>query len=127
MSEPLSLPDSAGLWIEESKPGDVFLIKPAGLRGDCVEARSMYGSCLLLTGRWLPVELPTFPPRVKAHLRLCWATYVPRGNSPRSRFMLAHCFDSDRYFGQNHSIFAPSELTDIVWLSAEFADEYPHK
>lgn len=122
MSNPVKpLPDCPGWWLREGADQPVHV---AAYSSDCdglsLRATIAPGLCPtseLKPGRWLKVELPTFPPREKAPFRLCWGT-----TSYGRKLFTYHAGTGSHEFrdqvGRWHCL-----PDDIVWLTPEYLDE----
>jgi hypothetical protein len=116
------LPDSAGLWIEERQPEVVYRILP-----EAAEEITVWGSMIgndrvqkCVEGRWLKLELPTFPLREKCPVRLCW---VQLGAGDIHR--LAAWTEYGGYIicgGSRHF-----DVHSLQFITPEYLDELPIK
>lgn len=124
MSECKPLPDSAGYWIEASKPDEVVHVLHGKDVGFWISGLGYLDGPR--PGRWLKLELPTFPPREKCPWRLCFATWKSTGD----RQMFAVYDDHDglvRYLSEYTIPAREDELKEIFLLTPAYLDELPHK
>jgi hypothetical protein len=119
---PKSLPDSPGWWLREGVERPVEVEESGGGFVYLTSTGFKYACC---RGRWLKVELPTFPPPEKAPYRLCWATYD--GN--RLLCVYDHCTGELKFRtpGFSGNWVRSDAVTDVVWITPEYLDELPSK
>lgn len=109
------LPDSPGWWISEGMSDPVKLI-------DHPDSGNLYSAAggVAIPGRWLKVEMPTFPPREQAPYRLCWAKVSGLG---LDRHFLMWSKESNGFF--RNGFYSTDQVTDVAWITPEFLDELP--
>lgn len=128
MPDVKTLPDSPGYWLREGDgdlkriaPSDDPAIAATGALYQHTNTGFEFPLASLRPGRWLKVDLPTFPPREKAKYRLCWANIAGLG-----RNLTLYSVYSDAFY--LNGFFSKDQASDIVWLTPEFEDEIqPHK
>jgi hypothetical protein len=124
-NEVKTLPDSPGWWLREGDdPVQVINIVADALKDSMLRFVSGGRSYPPKPGRWLKVELPTFPQREKAPFRLCWASFSKRRTDNQSgRYLFSHCVEDEYFDCHLGGRFSADDLTHIEWVSAEFLDE----
>ncbi len=120
-----SLPDSIGWWIREGDTGPTEIREFCSPDGKCLRAMRPEGgepgmrTMPCTPGRWIKVELPTFPPREKAAYRLCWANISGLGVG------LTLWKNGSGFFREG--FFPKDQASDVVWITGEFLDELPQR